>query len=1294
MPNTPDEHEPSISVPLPTSTPVRVNLQLTLPNVESLIAGLLLFIAVAFNLYQLYPEVALQVPTLNDGVLHMLNLRRTVDALAAGQDPTDTWLAQIALGYPLFHYYQHLPYLPPAALYQLLGGALPLDDLFRWTGYALLSLFPLSIYGSMRRFGFARLPSALAGLLASLIATNGLYGFEYGSYVWRGFGLYTQLWGMLLLPMALGQCYVTLREGRGYFWSVLLLAATIMSHVVLGYVALGSVVMMAVLLTWAPGKEPGGRRVWRSARRLVLVLVLVGLATSYFVIPFVRDSAYLNRSVWEDAGKYDSYGYPWVLGTLVKGGLFDFGRLPVLTLLAGLGLAICLWRWREERYRIPVALTLVWLLLYFGRPTWSVLLNLLPMSGDLQFHRLIAGVHLGGIYLMGIGLALPWSWALSRLKARYLLIPASLTALVLFPVYRERGAYLAQNAQWQAESRVAFAVEDQDLDALFKTLQQLPPGRVYAGLPAKWGKDYKVGAVPMYALLNGVGLDMLGYLYHALSFNGDVQVLFDDGRVEQYNLFNVRYVVVPVDWTVPQFYKPLGDFGRHRLYRVETTGYLDLVGSDQPFAGSKSDVFPAASSWLVSDLVGAKQHPTVFLGSTGDAQLYPLSQATQIISHIRAAPATDRGRILSEAVESNAYQAEVQVTRESLLMLKVTYHPNWHAYVDGAQVSTVMLMPSYVGVKITPGTHSVRFEYQPGPLRGLLMILGLLTLAMIAVVEWRREAVGRLVERLGVGRVARQVAAWVLGARQRLTVRAEQPGAVGFRTKLGIYLLFLSIYLMSGAGHFFSTDHVAVYLTTQGIIERGSLAIKPINDAAKGRDGNYYAVFGLGQSIADIPLYLVGKFVDGISPPAVKAYFGGVQLGDWGGTVPIFFVSLLNQFVTPLTCVLILLFCVRLGFSLRTSFLTTLIFGLSTAAWVYARDSFQHPLESLLLLLSIYILFANQGNLRPRHMLLSGAALGMGILTRINLLAVLPAIAIYLLYIASNRIRDRTTVQEAGGGWANEAQPPRARLQQVWSRVTRQEVLKALALFVSPVLLALAVSMYLNYMQFGQWLALRAPGRVAGFSTPIWLGLYGNLLSVGRSVWLYSPPTFVVLFAFGRFYRKHRAEAILFASIIAIYLAVYSTYGFWDGGWCWGPRFLVATIPFMILPLGYFLGGRARTLVLAVAVCLGVGVQILGVAINYSYVYWDWIGMKLSPPQAFLFVPDISPIPTYLQALAAGRHIDLWLLEVYKQFGIGSFLATLAVPLLMMVGSLAFLGLRLRPGRVESVRTEDATARR
>ncbi|HSR29389.1 MAG TPA: YfhO family protein [Anaerolineae bacterium] len=721
-----------------------------LPDTEVLIAGLLLLFAVAFNLYRLYPEVAIRAPLLNDGVLHRLAFERTVTALASGQDPTDPWLAEIVLGYPLFHHYQHLAYLLPALLSFPLSSLLDLPDLFDWTRYLLLCLFPLSIYWSMRRFGFGRLPAALAGLIAPLLATNGLYGLDFASYLWRGYGMVTQLWGMLLLPPALAQGYTALRTGRGYVWAVLLLAATMLSHLVFGYIAFLSLGLLALLPLLGPRTgENGPGRVWPRLGRLALLLVLVALVTAYFSVPFLLDRAYMNRSVWEDQGKYDAYGWQWTLGALVKGDLFDFGRFPSLTLLAGLGLIVCIWRWREERYRIPVVLALAWLLLYFGRPTWGVLLDLLPLSGDLHLHRLIAGVHLGGMMLMGVGLALPWQWALSRENTWRLLMTAALTMALLLPVYRERGVYLGENARWMAASREALAAEAGDLDALIETLRRAPPGRVYAGLGGNWGADYKVGDVPVMALLQSAGFDMLGYLYHALSLNADVQVLFDEGRPEQYNLFGVGYVVAPAGQVFPEFVQPLADFGRHRLYQV-TSSYVDLVGSEAAFFGDREDFYPAASHWLASDLPRVGQHPALFLEGTPDRyeQVYPLSQAGEVIPLTAFPSEPSRGRVLSQEVGDNAYAVEVEVERESFLMLKATYHPNWQATVDGRQVETVMLMPSYVGVALVPGLHRVQFEYRPQPWRGILGLAGLLLLALIALGEWRREGLARWLRRL------------------------------------------------------------------------------------------------------------------------------------------------------------------------------------------------------------------------------------------------------------------------------------------------------------------------------------------------------------------------------------------------------------------------------------------------------------------------------------------------------------------------------------------------------------------
>ena len=308
-------------------------------------------------------------------------IEMAAEAITQGQDFTDPWQGSMGMGFPLFHYYQHLPHITIALVHVLSLGAFPLAEMLNWTIYLLLSLFPLSIYWSLRRFGFDQLSAALGGLVAPLIATAGLplLGLGFESYVFRGSGVYTQLWAMVLLPPALALSYRVLREGRGYFWATLLLAATLVTHLIYGYMAfltLGVLTLIQPTRLLSPKSYPlsAGR-----GRDLIF-------SSSPFPGPAVFDS-----SPWHDPISHDSWGYSVVLRNLVVGNLFDFDRFSSLTYLVAGGFVICLLRWRRERYLIPVAIFSFWLLLYFGRSTWGGLIDVLPMSRDIHMDRFIGG---------------------------------------------------------------------------------------------------------------------------------------------------------------------------------------------------------------------------------------------------------------------------------------------------------------------------------------------------------------------------------------------------------------------------------------------------------------------------------------------------------------------------------------------------------------------------------------------------------------------------------------------------------------------------------------------------------------------------------------------------------------------------------------------------------------------------------------------------------------------------------------------------------------------------------------
>ena len=754
---------------------------------EPYIVVCLLFAAVAFNLIFLYSSFSVDTSTGTDLLLHTILVESVIDAVNNGQNFLDPWQGSMGMGHPMFHYYQHLPHVALGLFQVLTFGVFPADGLVNWSAYLLISIFPLSIYWSLRRFGFDQISSAMGGLVASLVATAGTQGFDYISYVGGAQGLYTQLWAMVLMPPALASGYRVLREGRGYFLAVLLLAATLMSHLLYGYMAfitlgiLMFVFSMKFVLPWDIGRRSGAtggsraqrRRSQRSGRsqapevipstppdshtptyiasvlvrirRLTLLLLLVVAVTSYFLAPFFLDLGFFNSSVHIDPRNYDSLGHSLALQVLFQGSMFDFERFPSLSILIIVGFAICLLRWRSELYLIPVTVFLIWLLLYFGRPTWGSLIDVLPLSQNILMFRFIGGIHLGGIFLVAVALGASWRWAVSRDNIWYPVGALVLTVVVLLPAFIERRSYLEEDGQRLESCQQREILETQNVNLLLDELKSLPEGRIYAGRffysEPHWGFNYRAGCILLQARALEEGLDTMAPLFHRYSLTSDLLDDFDESRPEQYNLFNVRYVIAPEGQNFPDFVKPLEQFGSHLLYEVETTGYFDLVGSEMAFAGEKTELLPAASTWLASGLPAAKQHPVISIGGTSKEIPDSLAEAPALISSAEVLATLERGAVVAEEIGSDYFSADVAVERESILMLKASYHPNWRATVDGVETDTLMLMPGFVGVELTPGDHSVRLEYRARGLRTILLVLGLLILASIAVVESRRSSI-------------------------------------------------------------------------------------------------------------------------------------------------------------------------------------------------------------------------------------------------------------------------------------------------------------------------------------------------------------------------------------------------------------------------------------------------------------------------------------------------------------------------------------------------------------------------
>ncbi|MGH9021141.1 MAG: YfhO family protein, partial [Acidimicrobiales bacterium] len=93
--------------------------------------------------------------------------------------------------------------------------------------------------------------------------------------------------------------------------------------------------------------------------------------------------------------------------------------------------------------------------------------------------------------------------------------------------------------------------------------------------------------------------------------------------------------------------------------------------------------------------------------------------------------------------------ADVDATRQAVVLLKSTFDPGWTVTVDGHAATTVMLAPAFVGVEVTPGRHVVTFAFRGFRYYPLLYAISALTIAAVVIGEERLRRWARRLRRRG-----------------------------------------------------------------------------------------------------------------------------------------------------------------------------------------------------------------------------------------------------------------------------------------------------------------------------------------------------------------------------------------------------------------------------------------------------------------------------------------------------------------------------------------------------------------
>jgi hypothetical protein len=681
-------------------------------------------VAVVFNLWVLRAEL-LPVLEPNDNAVHLSMVRWATERIQSGHLPFDGWFANLGLGSPLFHHYQSLPHILTGAL----GVAIGPDRAFFGLLYLLLASWPITVYIGARLLGWERWVAAGAAVVSPLLLSTPGYGFEFDSYTWNGgLGLWSQLWAMWLLPVALGLTWqaVSARKPSRYMLAALLLGLTTACHFLTGYLAFLALGVWVVI---------GPRDLLKRLGRAALVGVGSLLIISWVIVPLLLDRAWISQSAFRQGTVlFDSYGARTVLTWLVTGQLFDAGRVPVITILVGLGTIVCVARFRyDEQARAVLGFMLLSLLLFFGRPTLGPLLKLLPGSDDLLLHRYIIGVHLAGIILAGVGVA----WMGPRVQAllhrlmpnvwpilvRGLLVVLGL--MFLSPAWGGAWAFARDDGGLIRGQRIIDAAEGADVRSLVQQARTLGPGRIYAGSKGNWGSAYRLGGVPMYAALLAYGADGVGFLFRTTSLSSDFEAAFDDSDPAQYDLFGIRYLILPVGRRSPVPATLVDERGPNALWEVHPASYVDVVDTVPPtIQADRTDLTQHVSFFLRSDLPAEGRYPLIAFAGRG------ASPPTLAAGDEPSGPA-GVVRSESDAISGGAVTAIVVADRAAVVVLKSTFDPRWTVTVDGVSVRPDMVAPSFVGATVPAGAHSVEFLYRSFPDYALLFSIGALTLVAL-----------------------------------------------------------------------------------------------------------------------------------------------------------------------------------------------------------------------------------------------------------------------------------------------------------------------------------------------------------------------------------------------------------------------------------------------------------------------------------------------------------------------------------------------------------------------------------
>jgi hypothetical protein len=236
---------------------------------------------------------------------------------------------------------------------------------------------------------------------------------------------------------------------------------------------------------------------------------------------------------------------------------------------------------------------------------------------------------------------------------------------------------------------------------------------------------------------------------------------------------------------------------------------------------------------------------------------------------------------------------------------------------------------------------------------------------------------------------------------------------------------------------------------------------------------------------------------------------------------------------------------------------------------------------------------------------------------------------------------------------------------------------RSLAIFAIPSVLSGLGLVYFNFARFGS-LSETGYNREILFQRP-WEGAFGLLLSPSTGLFIYVPLTLLIFLGLWPAWRRlPRPYFWLISGLTVVFWVFYGAWFSWGSTWVWGPRFLLHTLPLLMLFVAEALEWLRRRSVSRPAkwgwtlAWLGVGVlAVAGFVLNFLGVVVDLNEhfLRLGRNDDFVFNWAAFPPLGHWRILQEGMVDIIWLRQQPEGLVIEWSILAPALVLVTLAGS-------------------------